>query len=184
MSVWMNFTYLVASLCFIFTLQQLSSPKTARRGMLFGVLGMSAAVLGTALLHPDIKNYYYIAGGFILGSFIGTAMSFIPMTKMPERIALSHCFGGLAAALVGVAEFQHRLHSGALDRITSGALGLEVFFGLITVTGSLMAFGKLQVSSPARGTYPGQNSPTWRCSELLVRRPGVGDLRSVAVAIS
>jgi len=158
MSVWLNFSYLVASLCFIMTLQQLSSPKTARRGVLLGVLGMTAAVLGTALLHHDIVTYKWILLGFVLGSVIGTAMSFIPMTKMPERIALSHCFGGLAAALVGISEYHHRLGAGHLDRVTAGALGLEVYFGLITFTGSLMAFGKLQgVITGAPVTYPGQN---------------------------
>jgi H+-translocating NAD(P) transhydrogenase subunit beta len=159
MSVWMNFSYLIASFCFILTLQQLSSPKTARRGVLLGVIGMTAAVLGTALLHPDIKTYQWIGIGFVLGSIVGTAMSFIPMTKMPERIALSHCFGGLAAALVGIAEYHHRLGAEHLDRITAGALGLEVYFGLITFTGSLMAFGKLQgVITGAPITYPGQNA--------------------------
>ena len=68
----------------------------------------------------------------------------IPMTKMPERIALSHCFGGLAAALVGVSEYHHRMATGGIDRITMAALGLEVFLGFLTFTGSLMAFGKLQ----------------------------------------
>ena len=159
MSVLMNFSYLVASLCFIMTLQQLGSPKTARRGVLLGVLGMSAAVLGTAFLHPDIKTYEWIAIAFIVGSLVGGGMSiWIPMTKMPERIALSHAFGGVAAALVGVAEYQHRLHSDILDNITAGALGFEVYFGLITFTGSLMAFGKLQgVITGAPITYPGQN---------------------------
>ncbi len=158
MSVWLNFFYLVASLCFILTLQQLGSPKTARRGVLLGVLGMSAAVIGTGLLHPDIKTYEWIAIGFILGGAVGTALSFIPMTKMPERIALSHAFGGLAAALVGIAEYQHRLGAGHLDRVTAGALGFEVYFGLITFTGSLMAFGKLQgFITGAPVTYPGQN---------------------------
>jgi NAD(P) transhydrogenase subunit beta len=158
MSVWLNFAYLVASLCFILTLQQLGSPKTARRGVLLGVLGMSAAVIGTGLLHPDIVSYQWIAIGFILGSVVGTALSFIPMTKMPERIALSHAFGGLAAALVGIAEYHHRLGAGHLDRVTAGALGFEVYFGLITFTGSLMAFGKLQgFITGAPVTYPGQN---------------------------
>jgi NAD(P) transhydrogenase subunit beta len=160
---WMNFTYLVASLCFIMTLQQMSSAKTARRGVAYGVFGMSAAVLGTAFLHPDIKTFMWIGIAFIIGSLIGGALSFIPMTKMPERIALSHSFGGLAAALVGVAEFMHRAHQaaeagGQLDRITAGALGFEVYFGLITFTGSLMAFGKLQgLITGAPVTYPGQN---------------------------
>lgn len=155
----MDFSYLVASLCFIMTLQQLSSPKTARRGVLLGVLGMSAAVLGTAFLHPTIKTYEWIAIAFIAGSLVGGAMSiWIPMTKMPERIALSHAFGGLAAALVGVAEFQHHVSEGHITAVTSGALGFEVYFGLITFTGSLMAFGKLQgFITGAPITYPGQN---------------------------
>jgi H+-translocating NAD(P) transhydrogenase subunit beta len=158
MSVWLNFSYLVASLCFILTLQQLGSPKTARRGVLLGVIGMTAAVVGTGLLHGDIVTYKWIAIGFILGSVVGTALSFIPMTKMPERIALSHAFGGLAAALVGIAEYHHRLGAGHLDRVTAGALGFEVYFGLITFTGSLMAFGKLQgFITGAPVTYPGQN---------------------------
>ena len=99
-------------------------------------------------------------------------MSFIPMTKMPERIALSHCFGGLAAALVGIAEFHHRLGAGHLDRITAGALGLEVYFGLITFTGSLMAFGKLQgFITGAPVTYPGQNfTNVWHVLRRRSRR--------------
>jgi NAD(P) transhydrogenase subunit beta len=154
----MNASYLVASLCFIMTLQQLSSPKTARRGVAIGVFGMTAAVLGTALLHPTIQNYRWIAIAFIVGSLIGGALSFIPMTKMPERIALSHAFGGLAAALVGIAEFQHHVAEGHINGITSGALCFEVYFGLITFTGSLMAFGKLQgFITGAPITYPGQN---------------------------
>jgi NAD(P) transhydrogenase subunit beta len=155
----LDFSYLIASLCFIMTLQGLSSPKTARRGVLLGVLGMSAAVLGTAFLSPTIKTYEWIAIAFIAGSLIGGAMSiWIPMTKMPERIALSHAFGGLAAALVGIAEYQHHLSGGHIDRVTAGALGFEVYFGLITFTGSLMAFGKLQgVITGAPITYPGQN---------------------------
>jgi NAD(P) transhydrogenase subunit beta len=154
----MNASYLVASLCFIMTLQQLSSPKTARRGVAIGVFGMTAAVLGTAFLHPTIQTYRWIAIAFIVGSLIGGALSFIPMTKMPERIALSHAFGGLAAALVGIAEFQHHVAEGHINGITSGALCFEVYFGLITFTGSLMAFGKLQgFITGAPITYPGQN---------------------------
>ena len=87
-------------------------------------------MVGTLLLHHDIVTYKWIALGLIIGSLIGAAMSiWIPMTKMPERIALSHCFGGLAAALVGVAEYHHRPARGHLDRVTAGALGLEVFLG-------------------------------------------------------
>ncbi len=151
------FAYLVASVCFILTLQFLSSPKRARQGNLIGSFGMLVAVVGT-LLHAEIISYQWIVAGLILGSLIGAAMAiWIPMTKMPERIALSHSFGGLAAALVGVSEFHHR--GGTMDRFTLTAVSLESFLGFLTFTGSLMAFGKLQgLISGAPLTYRGQNT--------------------------
>jgi H+-translocating NAD(P) transhydrogenase subunit beta len=152
-------TYLVASVCFILALQALSSPKHARQGNAIGAFGMLIAVVGTLLL-GKIIDYRWIALGLIIGSAIGAAMAvWIPMTKMPERIALSHSFGGLAAALVGVSEYLHLSHTGGLDRFTMGALGFEVFFGFLTFTGSLMAFGKLQgLITGAPVTYKGQNA--------------------------
>ncbi|HEV7667162.1 MAG TPA: NAD(P)(+) transhydrogenase (Re/Si-specific) subunit beta [Thermoanaerobaculia bacterium] len=150
-------SYLIASVCFILALQALSSPKHARKGNLLGAVGMLVAVIGT-LLHQDILTFKWIALGLILGSLIGGAMSiWIPMTKMPERIALSHAFGGLAAALVGVSEYHHR--GAELDTVIIVALGLEVFLGFLTFTGSLMAFGKLQgFITGAPITYKGQNA--------------------------
>ncbi|HVR97254.1 MAG TPA: NAD(P)(+) transhydrogenase (Re/Si-specific) subunit beta [Thermoanaerobaculia bacterium] len=152
------FSYLIASVCFILALQALSSPKHARQGNLIGAFGMLVAVVGTLLL-AEIITFEWIAIGLILGSLIGGAMAiWIPMTKMPERIALSHSFGGLAAALVGVSEYLHRLHGPGLDSFTMGALGFEVFFGFLTFSGSLMAFGKLQgLITGAPVTYKGQN---------------------------
>jgi NAD(P) transhydrogenase subunit beta len=153
--------YLIASVCFILALQGLSSPTHARRGNLIGAFGMLVAVVGT-LVFTHILTFTWIAIGLMIGSAIGAAMSiWIPMTKMPERIALSHAFGGLAAALVGVSEYHHRLGgTGAeqLDRFTMAALGLEVFLGFLTFTGSLMAFGKLQgLITGAPVTWKGQN---------------------------
>ena len=153
-----GFSYLVASVCFILTLQFLSSPKFARRGVLIGVFGMAVAVVGT-LLKPEIVVYKWIIPGVLIGSLIGGAMSaWIPMTKMPERIALSHAFGGLAAALVGISEYiRHDPHE--LSAVTLTALGFETFFGFLTFTGSLMAFGKLQgLISGAPITFPGLNA--------------------------
>ncbi len=149
--------YLVASVCFVLTLQGLSSPKHARQGNLLGSFGMLVAVVGT-LLHAEIIRYEWIVAGLILGSLIGASMAiWIPMTKMPERIALSHSFGGLAAALVGVSEYVHR--GAEVGRFTMGALSLEVFLGFLTFTGSLMAFGKLQGLITGRPvTYRGQNA--------------------------
>jgi NAD(P) transhydrogenase subunit beta len=152
--------YLIASICFILTLQALSSPKHARAGVMVGSLGMALAVAGTLAgmwLKHEITTLVWIVIPAIAGATIGAAMSiWIPMTKMPERIALSHSFGGLAAALVGVSEYHHR--GIGIDRFTMGAVGLEVYFGFLTFTGSLMAFGKLQgLITGAPITYKGQN---------------------------
>ena len=89
----LSLAYLVASILFILCLRGLSSPESARRGILLGELGMLIAVVAT-LVHKDIVSYEWILGGLVIGSGIGTAISLhIPMTKMPERIAFSHAFG-------------------------------------------------------------------------------------------
>jgi NAD(P) transhydrogenase subunit beta len=118
---------------------------------------MGVAVVATMFLHPEIKVYGWMLAAIVIGGGIGTAMSaWIPMTKMPERIALSHAFGGLAVALVGIAHYHH--HAGALEQVTMTAVGFEVFFGMLTFTGSLMAFGKLQgILTGAPIAYRGQN---------------------------
>jgi proton-translocating NAD(P)+ transhydrogenase subunit beta len=155
-----EFSYLFASILFIFGLKGLSHPKTARRGMNMAALGMLVAVVGTLLSH-EIISYEMIIIGMIIGSVIGAAMSiWMPMTAMPQRTALSHAFGALAASLVGISEYyQHVTHDGApLTAFKMTALGFEVLFGSLTVTGSLLAFIKLQElmrGSPV--TYKGQN---------------------------
>jgi NAD(P) transhydrogenase subunit beta len=151
----LNLSYLIASVCFILALQGLSSPKHARRGIIIGAIGMTVAV-GATLAHPKIVTYSWIIPGLVIGSILGAIISRIPMTKMPERIAFSHAFGGLAAALVGVSEFY--THGEHISIVTRTALGLEVFLGFLTFTGSLMAFGKLQgLITGAPITYKGQN---------------------------
>jgi NAD(P) transhydrogenase subunit beta len=134
-------TYLIASCLFVLGLKGLSHPDTARRGMIMAAAGMAAAVFGT-LFHPDIHNYLYIAIGLILGSCIGIPMAMVPMTAMPQRTALSHAFGALAASMVGIAEYV--IHGATLGPVKMGALGLEVMLGSLTVTGSLIAAAKLQ----------------------------------------
>jgi len=157
MSVLIELTYLAASILFILGLKGLSNPETARRGMICAEVGMLLAIVGT-LLHKEIISYEWVIAGLIIGSIIGGAMSiWVPMTAMPQRTALSHAFGALAASLVGVSEYYR--HSGAeLGTFKMTALSLEVLLGGITVTGSLMAFIKLQ--DWIRGTpitYRGQN---------------------------
>ena len=134
-------TYLIASCLFVMGLKSLSHPDTARRGMIMAAAGMAAALVGT-LFHPEIHNYIWIVVGLIVGSSIGIPMAMVPMTAMPQRTALSHAFGALAASMVGLAEYV--IHGAGLGPVKMGALGLEVMLGSLTVTGSLIAAGKLQ----------------------------------------
>src|SRR5947209_5203043 len=124
--------------------------------MLMAEFGMLMAIIGT-LMHAEIISYTWILTGLVIGSLIGLAMGiWVPMTAMPQRTALSHAFGALAAALVGISEYYR--HGGHLETITMSALGFEVMLGSLTTTGSLLAFAKLQ--GLVRGspmTYRGQN---------------------------
>ena len=138
----MQICYLASSVLFILGLKALSSPASARRGMIYAEIGMLMAVVGTLLGH-HIITWEWIILGSIIGSVVGAAMAiFMPMTAMPQRIALSHSFGAMAAVLVGVAEY-HKEFAG-LGHGMMSALGFEILFGSLTITGSLMAFGKLQ----------------------------------------
>ncbi len=148
--------YLAASILFILGLRGLNSPQTARRGILLAEIGMLLAVVGT-LLRNEIIQYQWILIGLVVGSTIGALMAiFMPMTAMPQRIAISHSFGALAATLVGIVGYYER--SMTIDHGTMAALGFEVLFGSLTITGSLMAFGKLQeLVKSAPVTYRFQN---------------------------
>ncbi len=150
-------TYLVASILFILGLRSLTKPDSARRGMQYAAVGMLLAIIGTLVQH-EIVRFDWIAGGLILGTIIGIPMGTqVPMTAMPQRIAISHMFGALAATLVGVAEYW--LHGANLGTGKMAAVGFEVLFGALTVTGSFMAFGKLQGIVTGRSvTYKGQNT--------------------------
>jgi len=150
-------TLLVASILFLLGLRGLSHSETARRGLNLASFGMLLAVVGT-LLNNRIVTYEWIIGGLVVGTVIGVPMGrWVPMTRMPERIALSHAFGGLAVALVGVAEYFN--YYSRLSPFDTGAIGFEVLLGAITFTGSLMAFGKLMGILPGRPqTFPGQNA--------------------------
>src|SRR6476659_8162859 len=150
-------SYLAAAALFILSLRCLSDPKTARRGVAARVAGMTAAVGGT-LLHPDIVNYTWIIVAFVVGTAIGVPLSRVPLTAVPQRTALSHAFGGLAAGLVGTAKYALWLQDGELTTFRMAAIGVEVILGYLTFTGSLMAAGKLMEIVPTRPmTYRGQN---------------------------
>ena len=148
--------YLVAAVLFVLGLKGLTAPDKARRGMQLAAIGMLVAVVGTLLNH-DIIEFKWIIIGLVLGSLVGAAISiWMPMTAIPQRTAISHSFGALAATLVGVAHFRENF--GHVSHVEMGALGFEVMFGSLTITGSLMAFGKLQGLLPsAPVTYKFQN---------------------------
>jgi NAD(P) transhydrogenase subunit beta len=150
-------TYLAAAALFILSLRWLSHPKTARRGVAAGVGGMTLAIVGT-LLAPEIVNFSWIAIAAVVGTLIGVPLSWVPLTAVPQRTALSHAFGGLAAGLVGTAKYIIWYDHGELTTFRTGAIVLEVILGYLTFTGSLMAAGKLQEVVPTRPiTYPNQN---------------------------
>ena len=154
--IFIELSYLLASILFILGLKGMSHPETAKRGMHLAEFGMLMAIIGT-LLHHHIVTYTWIIAGLSVGSLVGLAMGlWVPMTAMPQRTALSHAFGAFAAALVGISEYFR--HSGHLGKIEMSALGFEVMLGSLTTTGSLLAFAKLQ--GLVRGTpmtYKGQN---------------------------
>jgi NAD(P) transhydrogenase subunit beta len=152
-------SYLVAAALFILSLKWLSHPRTARRGVRAGEIGMGLAVIGTLLIYNQV-SFTLVILGVIVGSLIGAPMAiWMPMTAVPQRTALSHAFGALAAALVGTAHYYVILRAGPIDHFTMGALCLEVLLGSLTVTGSLVAFGKLQELIPSTvRTLPNQNA--------------------------
>jgi H+-translocating NAD(P) transhydrogenase subunit beta len=155
---WIQIAYLVAALGFAFSLKWMTQASTARRGVLAGEIGFGIAIVAT-LFWPDItgEGYVLIAVALLIGSAIGVPLGLlVPMTAMPQRIALSHAFGGLAAGLIGMAHFYlEREHFSKFDL---GVIGIEIGLGMLVFTGSLMAAGKLQEWLPQRPiVYPGQN---------------------------
>ncbi len=147
--------YLVASVLFILSLKWMSSPTTARHGIWAGEVGMVLAIVGT-LLRNGLHDYHLIAIALVLGAIIGVPLGRVAMTAVPQRTALSHAFGALCVTLVGSAEFY--LRAPAISRFMMSVLSIEVILGGLTVTGSLMAAGKLQEILPQRPlTYKGQN---------------------------
>ena len=147
--------YLIASVLFILSLKWMSSPTSARHGIWAGEAGMLLAICGT-LLHHGIVDYRLLAIALVLGTIIGIPLGRVAMTAVPQRTALSHAFGALCVTLVGSAEFY--LKTPNISPFLMSVLSVEVILGGLTITGSLMAAGKLQEVLPQRPlTYKGQN---------------------------
>jgi NAD(P) transhydrogenase subunit beta len=165
----LRYLYIVSAVLFILGLKGLSSPKWARRGMFLAEFGMAVAIIGT-LFDTRIEpwGYAWIGGGMLIGSTVGASMGLrIPMTAVPQRTALSHSLGALAATLVGVSEYLR--HQDHLTGVDMTPLGFQVVIGGLTFTGSLMAAAKLQELLPgAPITYKGQNASNFLLLAAMV----------------
>ena len=155
-------SYLLATALFVLTLHWMNDPKSARRGVFAGVIAMLIAVLATWAQPQVIVHHVWIVLALAAGFLVGWPLSRVPLTAVPQRTALSHAFGGLAAGLVGTAEYflwlgENQAH---LTPFRMTAILAEIILGYLTFTGSLMAAGKLQEIRwvPQRPvTYPLQN---------------------------
>jgi NAD(P) transhydrogenase subunit beta len=181
-------TYLIATALFILSLKFMSSPATARHGVWAGEVGMLLAIVGT-LLNAGIVDYRWVAIALVLGSIIGVPLGMVHMTAVPQRTALSHCFGALCVTLVGASEFY--LQSPNVPKFTMSVLAMEVILGSLTFTGSLMAAGKLQEWLPQRPiTFKGQNfvnlgllAGTVGVAIFLVMHPERADLFPIILGV-
>ncbi len=154
-----NLAYLLASVLFIFGLKGLTHPRTAVRGNRLGAFGMLIAIVVT-LVDRNVMTYQWIIAGLALGTVIGAVMAVkIEMTAMPELVAVFNGFGGVASALVAGAELFRYAHGGTVEvpvtqfAIAAGASGL---IGMVTFTGSMIAFIKLRgFAFSGNVKYPG-----------------------------
>lgn len=134
--------YLISAVFFIFGLKNLSSAKTARKGNILASIGMFIAIIVT-LLDKQIIDFTFIIAGVIVGGLIGgIAARKVKMTDMPQMVAIFNGFGGGASTLVATAEFYRFTTSPEID--VSVTLVLSLLIGTITLTGSFIAFAKLQ----------------------------------------
>ncbi len=152
-----HIVYLISTALFVLSLKWMSHPNTARRSVITGAAAMAMAIAGT-MLYPEIVGYRWVIVAIVVGTALGIPLSWVPLTAVPQRTALSHAFGGLAAGLVGTAKYYIWLDQHELTSFVTGAIVVEVILGFLTFTGSLMAAGKLQEILPTRPiTYRGQN---------------------------
>jgi NAD(P) transhydrogenase subunit beta len=143
-----NLFYVLAAVLFILGLKRLSHPKTARTGNTIASVGMLIAI-ATTLISSGAIDYKLIALGIVIGSLIGGIFAIkVEMTGMPQMVALFNGFGGGASALVAAAEFYTKaapeVFAGATNHFLLATISVSVFVGTLTITGSFIAFAKLQ----------------------------------------
>ncbi len=136
----LEFSYLTSAIFFIVGLKLMNSPLTARRGNLISSIGMLIAVIAT-LWHRDILSFSWIFAGLSMGTVIGAIIAYrVPMTAMPEMVALLNGFGGLSSLLVGWSVYHGNLHISSYEAFT---IYLSILIGGATFSGSMIAWGKL-----------------------------------------
>ena len=153
---YINIAYVVSAVCFIFGIKMLSHPKTARKGNGIATLGMLVAIAAT-LYAGEVLDFKMIGIGMLIGAIIGGfAAQKVEMTQMPQLVAIFNGFGGGASALVASAEFYVQ-YSNNPTTFMLVTIVLSVLIGTLTLTGSFIAFGKLQgFISGQPIVYPGQ----------------------------
>ena len=138
-------SYIAASILFILSLGGLSNPETARRGNLFGMIGMGIAIFAT-IMSDTVDSYVILIIALLIGGTIGSkAAKMVEMTQMPELVAIMHSLVGMAAVLVGYANFidPTATLTGVEKTIHEVEIYIGILIGAITFTGSVIAFGKL-----------------------------------------
>jgi NAD(P) transhydrogenase subunit beta len=138
--------YIAASILFILSLSGLSRQDSSRRGNYFGMVGMTIAILATVVSSSVHGNYAILIIALLIGGFIGSrAAAKVEMTQMPELVALMHSLVGMAAVLVGYANFLEEASPllGAEKTIHEVEIYIGIFIGAVTFSGSVIAFGKL-----------------------------------------
>jgi NAD(P) transhydrogenase subunit beta len=184
-----DFAYVTAIVLFILSLKWLSSPATARNGVLAGEVGAALAVV-TTFYDPRIVQFRWVLLALLVGLIVGIPLGLVKMTAVPQRTAMSHAFGALAAAVIGISEYY--LRSSHLTKFEMVEISLEVIIGCLSLTGSLIAAGKLQEILPQRPiTYRGQNyvslavlAVAVAMALILMMRPGYTSLFPIMVADS
>ena len=138
-------SYVVASILFILSLSGLSHQEKARRGNYYGMAGMAIAIVAT-ILSDSVNSYIILIIALVIGGFIGTKAALkVEMTQMPELVALMHSLVGMAAVLVGYANFLDSSSGleGVEKTIHEVEIYIGIFIGAVTFSGSVIAFGKL-----------------------------------------
>lgn len=162
-----NVAYLFAAILFIYSLGGLSSQESAKRGVWYGIIGMTIAIIATVLGPKMQGGYLFIVAAIAVASIIGIVLARkVEMTSMPQLVAILHSFVGLAAVLVGFGSYLESINLESAGHAKSGTehvihlveVYLGIFIGAITFTGSIVAWGKLEGKIRSKPLlYPGRH---------------------------